>query len=127
MKALTPAERRGALVLGLLLALGSGRDLWRAGHPTLRALPPPARPAPAAADSARAETPAPAPPLDLNRASAVELMALPGIGPVLAERIVAHRRAHGEFRAVEDLLAVRGVGARLLERLRGRTTVGPPR
>ena len=64
--------------------------------------------------------------IDLNRAGVAELDALPGIGPVLARRIVEFRRQHGAFRRVEELRAVRGVGPRLLERLRPRVTAGPP-
>ena len=59
-------------------------------------------------------------PLDLNRATARELEGLPGIGPALAERIVALRRERGRFRNVDDLLQVRGIGPATLERLRGR-------
>ena len=62
--------------------------------------------------------------IDLNRASLAELDALPGIGPVLAARIVEHRLRHGPFRAVEELRAVRGIGPRLLARLAPRLTVG---
>jgi len=62
-------------------------------------------------------------PLDLNRADAADLDALPGIGPVLARRIVDFRREHGPFRRVEELRAVRGVGPRLLERIRPRVEV----
>ena len=51
-------------------------------------------------------------------ADARALDALPGIGPVLAARIVQHRREHGAFRDPDELLAVRGIGPRLLERLR---------
>ncbi len=58
-------------------------------------------------------------PLDLNRAGVEELMTLPGIGPVLAERIVAHREAHGPFEAPECLLDVEGIGPTTLERLEG--------
>ena len=56
--------------------------------------------------------------LDLNRATAAQLDALPGIGPVLASRIVEHRRRAGPFRSADELLAVRGIGPHLLERLR---------
>jgi len=56
--------------------------------------------------------------LDVNTATAADLEALPGIGPVLAGRIVEHRRTHGRFEGLEDLLEVEGVGPRLLERLR---------
>lgn len=57
-------------------------------------------------------------PIDLNTATTAELEMLPGIGPVLARRIVERRTAHGAFRRVEDLLEVKGIGFRLLERLR---------
>ena len=57
-------------------------------------------------------------PVDLNRASFSELLALPGIGPTLAKRIVQYRWAHGPFRSVEELQNVPGIGPRLLEKLR---------
>ncbi|MEY4070688.1 MAG: hypothetical protein RL721_1302, partial [Candidatus Eisenbacteria bacterium] len=57
-------------------------------------------------------------------ASAAELDALPGIGPVLAARIVAHRDRHGPFRSPDELLAVPGIGPRLLERIRPRLRAG---
>ena len=50
-------------------------------------------------------------PLAINRASAKELEALDGIGPVLAARIVTYRSANGPFATVEDLLKVSGIGA----------------
>ena len=46
------------------------------------------------------------------------VQALPGIGPVLAARIVEHRRLHGRFHHVDELLLVHGIGPRLLEKLR---------
>lgn len=54
----------------------------------------------------------------LNHASDVQLESLPGIGPVLAQRIIEIRRARGGFRSLEDLLDVPGVGPAVLERLR---------
>lgn len=48
--------------------------------------------------------------IDLNEASAQELEVLPGIGPVLAQRIVEYREHHGEFKRLEDLLNVPGIG-----------------
>ena len=65
--------------------------------------------------------------VDLNRATARELEKLPGVGPVLAGRIVAHRQRYGPFRQPEELLAVRGIGPRLLERLRPHVRVDPDR
>jgi competence protein ComEA len=46
----------------------------------------------------------------VNRAGPAELEALPGVGPVIAQRIVAHRDANGPFQVVEDLLDVPGIG-----------------
>lgn len=56
--------------------------------------------------------------IDLNRATATELEALPGVGPVLAERIVSHREEHGPFTVVEDLLDVVGIGEAKLAQIR---------
>ncbi len=69
----------------------------------------------------------PAEPLDLNRADASALQALPGIGTALARRIVEDRERRGPFRTPEDLLRVSGVGAQRYARLRGmvRTTETP--
>ena len=57
-------------------------------------------------------------PVSINRASADELEALPGVGPVTAAAIVAHREEHGPFRSVDDLLDVRGIGPARLEDVR---------
>ncbi|BCA53659.1 conserved exported protein of unknown function [Nitrospira sp. KM1] len=56
--------------------------------------------------------------LDLNRATAQDLEGLPGIGPVLAGRIIQHREELGSFRSVEDLRTVKGIGKKTLERIR---------
>lgn len=61
--------------------------------------------------------------LDLNAADPPALEQLPGIGPVLARRIVAHRDRHGPFHRLEDLLQVEGIGPRLLDRLRERVVI----
>jgi competence ComEA-like helix-hairpin-helix protein len=63
--------------------------------------------------------------VDLNAADAAALEALPGVGPVLAARIVAYRDSVGGFKSPEDLLAVRGIGEATLERLRPRLRVTP--
>ena len=55
-------------------------------------------------------------PVNINTATAQQLDDLPGIGPVLAQRIVDYRTAHGGFKAVEELLNVSGIGnAKLME------------
>jgi competence protein ComEA len=58
------------------------------------------------------------PPLDLNQATEAELMRLPGVGPVLARRILDARETAGRFGGVDDLVGVRGLGRAKLERLR---------
>ena len=55
---------------------------------------------------------------DLNRASEEELQKLPRVGPVMARRIVQYRQKIGQFRSVEQLLEVKGIGRKTLERLR---------
>jgi competence protein ComEA len=56
--------------------------------------------------------------VSLSSASAAELDALPGIGPVTAQKIVDHRLAHGGFRSVDDLDAIPGIGPARIEQLR---------
>ncbi len=62
-------------------------------------------------------------PLDLNRATIEDLKRLPGVGPGLAQRIVAAREETGPFTSVDDLKAVPGVGGVRLARLRDLVTV----
>jgi competence protein ComEA len=61
--------------------------------------------------------------LDLNTATAADLDALPGIGPVLAQRIVDHRAEHGPFRTVDQLDDVSGIGPALFAALAERVRV----
>jgi competence protein ComEA len=56
--------------------------------------------------------------VDVNRADWPELIQLPGVGQVLAERLIAERERGGAFRSVDDLERVRGIGPRTLDRLR---------
>jgi competence protein ComEA len=61
--------------------------------------------------------------VNLNTATVAELEALPGIGQVLAERIVEYRTKHGPFRSVRDLLKVEGIGERKLQSIQDHVTV----
>lgn len=56
--------------------------------------------------------------IDLNRADETLLQTVPGIGPAMARRIVEWRTEHGPFRRLEDLLDVRGIGEKTLEKFR---------
>ena len=56
-------------------------------------------------------------PVDINRAGAEQLATLPGVGPKMAERIIAYRRENGAFKAIADLDNVRGIGEKRIETL----------
>jgi len=73
---------------------------------------------PTASDSEPA-LPLPTFPIAVNHADAATLRALPGVGPVLADRILEHREREGSFRSLPDLDAVPGIGPRTLERWAG--------
>ncbi|MET0399647.1 MAG: helix-hairpin-helix domain-containing protein [Longimicrobiaceae bacterium] len=91
-----------------------------APHLALAPAPPSSR-APAGARRAAAIPAAPSGAasgtLDLNTATAAQLEALPGIGPALAQRIVAWRAEHGRFRAARELDGVPGIGEKSLQRI----------
>jgi competence protein ComEA len=57
-------------------------------------------------------------PVHLNAATAEQLDALPGVGPVTAQKIVDYRQAHGAFRSVDDLDAIPGIGPARIDQLR---------
>ena len=60
--------------------------------------------------------------VDINTADATSLESLPGIGPSLAAAIVEHRRRHGPFATVDDLIDVSGIGPVKLEQIRPQAT-----
>lgn len=61
--------------------------------------------------------------VNLNTASLAQLDTLPGVGPVLAQRILDHRQQHGGFRSVSDLRQVGGIGDTRYEQLKDLVTV----
>jgi competence protein ComEA len=62
-------------------------------------------------------------PVNLNTADVAALDGLPGIGPVLAQRIVDHRAQHGPFRQMADLLDVAGIGPAIVDKLADAVTL----
>jgi competence protein ComEA len=64
--------------------------------------------------------------LDLNRATEQDFESLPGIGPVLAGRIVEYRQGVGSFRSVEGLRDVKGIGKKKFDRIRNLIHVVAP-
>lgn len=63
-------------------------------------------------------------PISINQAGKEELMALPGIGDVLADRILNFRTEHGPFMSPEELLNVEGIGKKRLEEILDLITIG---
>lgn len=61
--------------------------------------------------------------LNINRASAKDLEKLPGIGPVLASRIIEFRKVNGSFQSIDDLRKVQGIGASTLEKFKSKIRV----
>jgi len=123
------------LLVVITAGIGLGVGHWRRTHPELterlerfdrattpaapatvddppRAAPRP-RAEPAPRRAAAPKSAAPAPPVDINRASEEQLRALPGVGSVLASRIVEAR----PFTSLDDLRRVRGLGRAKLEKL----------
>jgi competence protein ComEA len=109
----------------IIASLTDSREAKRAPSP---APPDPAEslPAPPSDRGARPAAPALRPAtLDVDRASAEELIRLPGIGPALASRIVAERAENGPFGGPDGLLRVRGIGPKTLEKIRGYLSPAP--
>lgn len=142
----TSSERKALWFFAFVALSGSGVRLWKVRRPE----PPPhtvaaldrqivrvdsARSARATKRSgsrgsrtAKPEPPTPSFPVDLDRATAAELDALPGIGPALAQRIIANRDSAGSFGRIEAICDVRGIGPAVAARLRPLVTFsGPPR
>jgi len=77
----------------------------------------------AGAHGAAADPAAGTAPVNLNTATAEQLEALPRIGPAMAARILAWRRAHGRFSRVEQLMEVSGIGQKTFDGLKDSVTV----
>ena len=65
----------------------------------------------------------PVKPININTANSEELQQVPGIGPVTAEKIVQMRKSYGTFKSVDDLLSIKGIGKKRLEKMRKYLTV----
>ena len=126
------------LVLVVITAgIGLGVSHWRRAYPemaerlerfdrTVAPMKPTVDELPLAHPARRLAAPkSTSPPLDINRASEDELRALPGIGSVLASRIVEARERDGPFVSLDDLRRVRGLGRAKLEKLTAAVSLRP--
>jgi comEA protein len=67
--------------------------------------------------------PQPAVMVNVNKATAEELVKVRGIGPVMAKRIIEHRDKNGMFKSIDDLTQVQGIGGNKLQRFKDQVTV----
>lgn len=122
-KLLTVLPVLTALFAGLTLGLFLSRN--PAGGSVKVSVPAQAQSAAAAADTQpEPSTQEDALPVDINSANVTDLAQLPGIGEVLARRIVDYRTIHGRFTAVEQLTNVEGIGEGKLEAILEQITIG---
>jgi competence protein ComEA len=77
----------------------------------------------AASRTAKTTATAPAAPVNLNTANQAQLESLPGIGPKAAQRILEYRQKNGNFKKVEDLMNVKGIGEKAFLKLKPMLTV----
>src|SRR5882757_1060981 len=71
----------------------------------------------------RATKKPPLKPININTANSEELQQVPGIGPATADKILQMRKSYGAFKSVDDLLSIRGIGKKRLEKMRRYLTV----
>ena len=74
--------------------------------------------------SAHAQSAAPKAKVNINTASASELETLPRVGPKVAQRIIDFRTKNGNFKKVEEIMKVQGIGEKVYENIKDLITVG---
>ena len=128
--ALTRSEQRVLLFLSATLIVGAGIRLYQETYPTKRQFDYRSIDSSfavfrekLAVDSVRQKKAPSGEAVNINTATKEELVALPGIGSTLADRIISFRENEGEFGSVEDLQNVKGISKKKLEKLKPHVTV----
>jgi len=62
--------------------------------------------------------------ININTASSVELQKLPRVGPKVAQRIIDFRNQNGNFKSIEEIMKVRGIGEKIFKQIKDMITVG---
>ena len=127
-KYLIPAAVVAALVFSLGFFLGRRTVPYEVSidvqQPAAQVLQTPAAAEEAPASAPEAETREEKVPVNINTATKEELMTLPGVGEVLADRIIEYRETYGRFVAAEQLMDVSGIGEQRYADLADLVTVG---
>jgi len=118
----TPQEIKALIFLLIALLVGSGITLYKRSHPQF---------APELMREKSPQTTVYSPPLsdslggesvnkkiNLNQATSEELEVIPGLGPILSQKIIAYREAHGPFRKLDDLMQISGIGPKKFEQIK---------
>jgi competence protein ComEA len=103
------------LAIVAMAAIPVAAAAQRAAPPAKSAAAKPAKPAKAAGSSTAV--------VNINTATQAQLESLPGLGAKVAERIVEYRQKNGQFKKVEDLMNVKGIGEKSFLKLKPRLTV----
>lgn len=61
--------------------------------------------------------------VNINKANSAQLQALSGIGPTKAHEILKYRKAHGGFRSVDELVNVKGIGPKTVQKLKSQVSI----
>ncbi len=121
----TPQETKALLFLLLTLLVGSGITLYKRTHPQFAPQlivekkevdPLPQTQSPLNEEQGKKK-------INLNQATSAELQLLPGLGPALSKRIVEYRKINGQFKQIEDIMQVQGIGLKTFERIKDYITI----
>lgn len=127
--ALTSTERKVILFLAGTFLLGAGIRLYSEAFPTIQRLDYHASDSTFADLSSKIQADASSEgrlslsKINLNKATKEQLIALPGIGTVVAERIMQYRKERGLFSSVEELLKIKGISKKKLEQIKNFLTI----